>query len=234
MLLETWFISTLYTARGLTKYFLDYHRFLARSSAHPKDDVTLEEHLPPVEKFIELATASKHWDPPMYLNTGGNIGIGIPIGGGFTDEMKVLATFVKPVEVKDERIEPTALRVTDTDYRADKAFWVNTPDSLKHYLDQNTLNASSFPAMLPLKVLEYPVPPGATVWKHRTTGIIGSNRLAVVKAVAARRNLKTYPFLFAAITCTITTCFVYADLNSYDSETRRKLRRYGRCLGLKV
>ncbi len=185
-----------------------------------------------MEKFIELACVSKEWDPPMYVNTGGNIGIGIPIGGGSRDEVKVLATFMKPVET--EAVDPTSWRITDTEYRADKSFWINTPDILKNYVEQNSLNASSFPAVLPLQVLEYNVPKAATVWKHRQTGILGTNRLAVVKAVAKRRNLKTDAFLFAATTSVLTTLVIAWRWNdSYDSP-KQQLSNYGRAMGLKV
>jgi hypothetical protein len=232
MLLESWFISTLYTTRGLTNYFLDYHRFLARSTPFPKDDVTLEEHLPPVEKFIELARATQSWDPPMYVNAGATIGIGVPIGGGTREEVKVLATFMKPVAT--ETVDPTSWRITDTDYRADKSFWINTPDTLKNYIEQNSLQASSFPAILPIKVMEYNVPSGATVWKHRQTGILGTNRLAVVKAVAKRRNLKTDAFLFAATTSVVTTLVIYWCWDDSYYSPKQQLRNYGRAMGLKV
>lgn len=232
MLLESWVISSLYTACGLTKYFLDYHRFLARSSPTPRDDKSLEEHQPQVEKFIELSCATKEWDPPMYLNTGSSVGIGIPIGGGSREEVKTLAVFVKPVDTGDGIINPTGFRVTDTTFRSDKQFWINTPDTLKSYIEQNSLSASSFPAILPLNVQEYNVARGATVWKHRQTGIMGSNRLAVVKAVAAQRNLKKYPFVLAAMTSAFSTVVVVTTWNSYYDTIRNDARWYLKSIGL--
>lgn len=232
MLLETWFISSLYTAYGLTKYFLDSQRLVSKTSLHPSLQTadTLEEVNPPVEKCIELSSNVKEWNPPVYMNLGSSVGVGVPISGGYSDDMKTIATFVKPKSGTD-LITPSSMRILDLERPADKQYWLNTPDCLKEYISQNSIHSSSFPAVLPMFVREFTAPSNTRMFKHKDTGIMGSDILAVAKAVATKRHFKNTPFIMSASLAGCTTLYIMITWYSpYDSQKHR-IQHYKKRLG---
>lgn len=152
----------------------------------------------------------------MYIYIGIPVGISIPLGSGLSKYTKTLATFIKPLHPLKEQLTLSAVEITDLNRTPYKKYWINTPDSLKYFIDVNSIDSSTFPLMLPLQVREYSLLAGSRVWSHKGTRTIGSDKLAVAKTVAMARNIKTRPFIFSTIVCGLTSIMMLVDAPNAD------------------
>ena len=98
-------------------------------------------------KGISLNNYETKIDFPIYLNTGKNGFVGIPIGGSTHEELKEIYN----------KFYNDKMNIQNYEYlenRYDKEYFINTYDNLKNFLNNYDISESSFLIKLPIHVKE--------------------------------------------------------------------------------
>lgn len=223
--LELFTVSGLYAAYRIIQYMTEKES-LDVSLAPLSDGAKLEESTPSsVEKFVELSAAVTKNEHPTYIGIGSGMGVGIPIGGGTTYEMRSILT------AAIQKGSGPDLNWTFTDLEKhpcgpSNRYWLNTPDDLKTFFDANGISQTSVPLSLPLEVREVKVPASVkTLYRVPQRYVMGTNRHAVIQAAAARYSIKHPLFRPALALATGTGVYLLATWDSYESTAQRRSMR---------
>jgi len=212
VLLETFALSSAYAGFSQFRLYKDCEDLMngktLRSQSGSKD--TLVETTD-IEKYVGLVTSEVEFHPPTYINTGSiSLGVGIPVGGGFSTEER----FVFKTALSKESKEAQEFTVTNfgtpfssgKDVTAKKVVkYMNDLPAFKQYLEENKIDTCQFPIHLPMKVIE--VTPDITrpTYLSNSYNIAGTNKRDVARMIAINRNWQTYKYGRLALGATVLT-----------------------------
>lgn len=142
---------------------------------------------------IKITTINKKVSMPFYINSGHNVGVSIPIGGGeVTDEEKELhSIFLK----KNKNDYYENFECIDNH---SKKYYINTPDHLNSTLELYRIDKQKFPIQLPVAVYNYNLNNPNYIIYNNNVGVIGSNKRLVVKKYVFKTR---YPYTYTMGIC---------------------------------
>ncbi len=189
MLFEVFLPSSLYFGYSV---FTLYDEYLKLKRNQKLSD---GEHLYSDDKYdniIALYSNKQVFNTPFYLNTGGNsIGVGIPIGGGFSEEEETVYTKVHRNSSRnmDSDLENyTITDINDGSIINKNIYYINTIDMFKNTCDNYNIPSNKFPIKLPLKVVHMKIPENTKIWQPTKWKIAGTDIEKVAWRTAKRRR----------------------------------------------
>jgi hypothetical protein len=204
MLLEVFGLSSGFTAYWLTRNWLDVAKLQRGETL--KDGSIIEKEEKPGEA-VGLYIRENKFIPPIYLNVGTLLGVGIPVGGGFeTDYIPVFHSVRTGTMQKSIKVLDLAGDAQTT--------YINDVNTLENFLSGHQITLADIPVTFPLQVRKKQL--SSHMWYSSKWGIGGSDRRAVATYIAKARRWAPGEFVWAsALVATISVWMLSNDLKCY-------------------